>query len=116
MELVTRALVSVWVFRFGLLSRITTDCQFERVCFPDCSEFSSFTPQVSYHLTGMVERFHRQLKTAICAAPDLHCWSEFTPIVLMGFCSAAKEDLGYSSAELLYGTTLALPGQRLGTR
>ncbi|XP_014787566.1 uncharacterized protein LOC106881613 [Octopus bimaculoides] len=59
----------------------------------------------------MVESFYRQLKAAICTAPDPHRWSESLPIVLLGCRSAVKEDLSYSSAELLYDTTLALPGQ-----
>ncbi|XP_014786909.1 uncharacterized protein LOC106881145 [Octopus bimaculoides] len=61
----------------------------------------------------MVERFHRQPKAAVRTAPDPHRWSEFLPIVLLGCRSAVMEDLGYTSAELLYGTTLAFLGQIL---
>ncbi|XP_014782566.1 uncharacterized protein LOC106878002 [Octopus bimaculoides] len=66
----------------------------------------------SYHPAskGMVKRFHRQLKAALRASPDPQSWTEFLLIVLLGCCTAVKTDLGFSSAELLYGTTLALPG------
>ena len=33
------------------------------------------------------------------------------PVVLLGLRSAPKEDLGCAPAELLYGTTLRLPGE-----
>ncbi|XP_014779480.1 uncharacterized protein LOC106875744 [Octopus bimaculoides] len=61
----------------------------------------------------MVERFHRQLKAALRATPDPQSWTEFLPIVLLGCRIAVKTDLGFSSAELLYGTILALPGTML---
>ncbi|KAG8195664.1 hypothetical protein JTE90_003809 [Oedothorax gibbosus] len=57
---------------------------------------------------GQVERFHRQLKQAIrCQATER--WVEVLPSVLLGIRSCFKEDLGASSAELVYGTTLRLP-------
>ncbi|KAG8198220.1 hypothetical protein JTE90_015316 [Oedothorax gibbosus] len=59
---------------------------------------------------GQVERFHRQLKQAIrCQATER--WVEVLPSVLLGIRSCFKEDLGASSAELVYGTTLRLPGE-----
>ncbi|CAI9728976.1 Hypothetical predicted protein [Octopus vulgaris] len=38
-------------------------------------------------------------------------WLEALPVVLLGIRSAVKENLQYSLAELLYGTTLTLPDQ-----
>ncbi|XP_014770479.1 uncharacterized protein LOC106869308 [Octopus bimaculoides] len=61
----------------------------------------------------MVERFHRQLKAALRVSPDPQSWTEFLPIVLLGRRSAVKADLGFSSAELLYGTIIVLPGTML---
>ena len=58
--------------------------------------------------SGMVERFHRQLKAALHASNSPERWSETQPIVLLGCRSAIKADLGYSASELLYGTHLAL--------
>ncbi|XP_041985947.1 uncharacterized protein LOC121738131 [Aricia agestis] len=58
----------------------------------------------------MVERFHRQLKAAIvCHANDR--WTESLPWVLLGIRTAFKEDLQCSSAELVYGEPLRLPGE-----
>eukprot|EP00106_Octopus_bimaculoides_P020642 XP_014788084.1 PREDICTED: uncharacterized protein LOC106882042 [Octopus bimaculoides] len=66
----------------------------------------------SYHPTsnGMMERFHRQLKATLHALPNPQSWTEFLPVVLLGCRTAVKADLGFFAAELLYGTTLALPG------
>eukprot|EP00106_Octopus_bimaculoides_P011458 XP_014778900.1 PREDICTED: uncharacterized protein LOC106875325 [Octopus bimaculoides] len=69
----------------------------------------------AYHpaANGMIERFHRQLKAAIRACPDITNWMEFLPLILLGICISAKDDIGHSPAELVYGTTLALPGQMI---
>ncbi|XP_072168403.1 uncharacterized protein [Diadema setosum] len=38
-------------------------------------------------------------------------WTEKLPLVLLGIRTAVKTDIGCSVAELVYGTTLRLPGQ-----
>ncbi|BHF72701.1 hypothetical protein SprV_0401577000 [Sparganum proliferum] len=67
----------------------------------------------AYHPTanGMVERFHRQLKTALRAAEDPENWSDNVPVALLGIRAALKSDLDCSAAELVFGTTLRLPGE-----
>ncbi|XP_045779239.1 uncharacterized protein LOC123876882 [Maniola jurtina] len=67
---------------------------------------SSYHPQCN----GMVERLHRQLKAAIMCHANPQ-WTEVLPLVLLGIRSAWKEDLGLSSAELVYGEALRLPGE-----
>lgn len=57
-----------------------------------------------------MERFHRQLKAAIICHDNSN-WVESLPFVLLGIRSAYKEDLGTSTAELLYGEPLRLPGE-----
>ena len=42
-------------------------------------------------------------------------WSLALPIVLLGIRSSLKEDLHHSSAELVYGANLRLPGKLLVT-
>ena len=59
----------------------------------------------------MVKRFHRQLKAAIMAHESPNPWTITLPAVLLGTRSAGKELLGRSAAEIVYGTTLRLPGE-----
>ncbi|XP_064470542.1 uncharacterized protein LOC135385262 [Ornithodoros turicata] len=61
----------------------------------------------------MVERLHRQLKAAICARPDPTNWVDHLPWVLLGLRSSLKQDLTCSSAELVFGCPLRLPGDFL---
>jgi hypothetical protein len=63
----------------------------------------------------MVERAHRQLKDALRARLACTDWHLHLPWVLLGLRAAPKEDSGVSAAELVFGTTLALPGQFLAT-
>ena len=65
-----------------------------------------------YHpqANGLVERFHRHLKGALKARLTNTNWIEELPMVLLGIRSTLKEDLSCTSAEMVYGTTLRLPG------
>ncbi|XP_076042295.1 uncharacterized protein LOC143026170 [Oratosquilla oratoria] len=68
----------------------------------------------SYHpqANGMVERFHRQLKAALYAhALNNELWSVALSLVLLGIRTSLKLDIGHSPAELVFGTTLKLPGE-----
>ena len=73
-------------------------------------------PTTTYHpqANGLVERFHQQFKNSFrarLAGPD---WSSHLPWVLLGLRIAPKEASNVSSAELVYGSTLAVPGDFLG--
>ncbi|GFT95265.1 transposon Ty3-G Gag-Pol polyprotein [Trichonephila clavipes] len=57
---------------------------------------------------GIVERFHRHLKSTIKAREN-DTWSEIVPIILLGIRTAIKEHLQSSCAEIVYGTNLRLP-------
>ena len=59
----------------------------------------------------MVERSHRQLKAAIMANESPDPWTTTLPAVLLGARSTVEKLLGRSAAELIYGTTLRLPGE-----
>ena len=52
-----------------------------------------------------------QPKAALAAQPDPTKWSEYLPIVLLGLRSMIKEDIKSTAAEMVYGTTLRLPGE-----
>jgi transposase InsO family protein len=117
-ETVAAALVTGWIARFGTPLRITTDRgrQFESHLFRALSNITGMTHlrTTAYHpqANGMVERFHRQLKAALrCHGDD--SWTEALPWVMLGIRATWKEDLKATPAELVYGTTLRLPGEYL---
>ncbi|BHF60405.1 hypothetical protein SprV_0100337000 [Sparganum proliferum] len=116
-ETIVKAFVSRWVAIFGAPSMITTDrgAQFESTLFQTLLNFLGCTRirTTAYHpaANGMAERFHCQLKTALRAAEDSENWSDNVPVVLLGIRAALKSDLDCSAAELVFGTTLRLPGE-----
>ena len=117
----TDAFVAGWVSRFGVPASITTDrgVQFtsavwtilcQRLGIQHCTT-TAYHPQSN----GMVERFHRQLKDALRARLAAADRPSHLPWVLLGLRFALKEDHNVSSAELLYGVPLALPGELVDT-
>ncbi|GFY28458.1 pro-Pol polyprotein [Trichonephila clavipes] len=68
----------------------------------------------SYHSqsNGIIERFHRHLKSVIIAHGG---GSDILPIVLLGLRSAIKNDLKATSSQLVYGTTLCLPSHLISS-
>jgi len=61
---------------------------------------------------GFFERLRSTLNAAImCHAEEK--WTEALPLVLLGICTAYKEDLQPSAAELAYGEPLRVPGKIL---
>ena len=111
-----RALLSHWIARFGVPSSITSDrgSQFTSAIWSALMQLlgsvhhrtTSFHPQAN----GMIERFHRSLKAALRARLSGPHWIDELPWVLLGVRTAPKEDLQASSAELVYGSPLVVPG------
>ena len=116
-ETVADAFFSGWIARYGTPATITTDrgAQFESKLWDNlCNQFGIIRNRTtSYHpqSNGMVERFHLQLKAVIMAHESPNPWTITLPAVLLGVRSAVKERLGRSAAEMIYGTTLRLPGK-----
>ena len=116
-ETVARALITGWVARFGIPSTITTDrgAQFQSALWAQLMTLLGVhrIRTTSYHpiANGMVERFHRQLKASLKSSPTPTQWVDSLPMVLLGICTSLKEDIDCSSAELVYGTTLRVPGE-----
>ena len=116
-ETVVHAFIDQWVARFGAPAIITTDRgqQFELSLFSSMLNFlgCSHVRTTAYHpaTNGMVEHFHQQLKASIMVRGQSQHWVECLPLVLQGICSTIKEDLRCYPAELIFGTTLRLPGK-----
>ena len=116
-ESVAQAFLSGWISRFGVPSSIITDRgrQFESLLWSHLmsllgckrSRTTAYHPQAN----GMVERFHRQLKAALEAQTNPDAWMDSLPLILLGIRTALKEDISATVAEMVYGTTLRLPGE-----
>ncbi|GBM64178.1 hypothetical protein AVEN_89030-1 [Araneus ventricosus] len=115
---IATAFYSGWIFLFGQPHRLTTDqgTQFEFALFQALTKFLGTARQrrTSYHpaANGQVERFHRQLKAAIMAHGNVQ-WSSTLPTILLGFRATWKEDLEATTAEMVYGAPIRLPGEFL---
>ena len=116
-ESVAQAFLAGWISRFGVPSTIVTDRgrQFESQLWNSLMSLlgSKRSRTTSYHpqTNGMVERFHRQLKAALKAQLLPHAWMDSLPLILLGIRTAVKEDISSTAAEMVYGTTLRLPGE-----
>ncbi|KAL0124082.1 hypothetical protein PUN28_006108 [Cardiocondyla obscurior] len=113
---VATAFFNTWISRFGAPAIITTDrgSQFEAVFFQSLVQMtgSHHIRTTAYHPegNGMIERWHRALKTAI-KCHQTQNWTEVLPMILLGLRACYKDDIKASAAELVYGTTLKLPGE-----
>ena len=120
-ESVARAFVLGWIARFGVPSTVITDRgrQFESNLWSQLNQLFGIHKQrtTAYHpaANGMVERFHRQLKAALKCHSNPQQWIDSLPLVLLGIRTALKHDLKCTTAELVYGVTLRLPGDFFAT-
>jgi len=114
---VAKAFYSNWICRFGVPVKTTTDRgrNFESELFHQLHMLfgisrihtTSYNPKAN----GLVERLHRTMKAAIMAlVTKSHDWTNVLPTVLFGIRTALREDINCTAAEMLYGSTLRLPG------
>ncbi|XP_050339125.1 uncharacterized protein LOC126765559 [Bactrocera neohumeralis] len=113
-ETVAHAFYTQWICQFGTPLTITTDqcLQFESALFTSLSRIRT-TP---YHpqSNGLVERWHRTLNAALMCNNET-LWPDMLPSVLLGLRTAYKPDLKASPAEMLFGTTMRIPGNFFDT-
>ncbi|MBM6549339.1 DDE-type integrase/transposase/recombinase, partial [Streptococcus dysgalactiae subsp. equisimilis] len=119
-EIVARAFLQNWVARYGCPAIVTTDrgSHFDG-SFGELLQTlgTRHVKTTVYHpaANGMVERFHRQLKASLRATEESR-WTEVLPLVLLGIRATVKADLNASPAELVYGTSLRLPGELISPK
>uniref|UniRef100_A0A5S6QAE0 Integrase catalytic domain-containing protein n=1 Tax=Trichuris muris TaxID=70415 RepID=A0A5S6QAE0_TRIMR len=117
-----RALLS-WISQFGVCLKVTSDQgrQFVSGIWRDICQLlglqSVTTLAYEPQQNGLVERMHRDLKASPMAVlqGDPH-WVDALPLVLMEMRASIKPDIGRSSAELVFGETIRLPGQYFDRR
>ena len=116
-ETIADAFTQQWIARFGIPLDISSDrgAQFTSQLWAQIAAHLGIQLHhtTAYHpqANGLVERFHRHLKSALRTRLIGPHWTRALPWVLLGIRTAPKEDLGCSVAELVYGTPLTLPGE-----
>ena len=114
----TRVFVRSWVSRHGVPDEVITDrgAQFTGALWRElmsslgikASTTTAYHPQAN----GLVERMHRQLKAALKANLEgTDNWMDVLPLVLLGLRSVWREGPDCSPAEMVFGTSLRIPGQ-----
>ncbi|KAL0869854.1 hypothetical protein ABMA27_006060 [Loxostege sticticalis] len=115
-QTVAKVFVTTWISRFGCPATISTDQgrQFESDLFISLNKLLGIKKirTTSYHpqANGMIERWHRTMKSAIIARGNSTQWSTELPIVLLGLRAAIRADDNVSPAQMLYGTNIRIPG------
>ena len=105
---VAHAFVDCWISRFGVPSSVTTDRgrQFESPLWQRLMEILGCKQirTTSYHpiANGIIERFHRQLKSSIKACHDPITWTDSLPLILLGIRTTLKEDINCTTAVSLW--------------
>ena len=121
---VAKAYVTHWVSRMGVPADMTSDrgVQFVSRLWQAMSEYlgTQLHPTTAYHpqANGLVERWHRTLKSSIIARIEAagSNWVDQLPWILLGLRITPKEDLdGASPAEMVYGQPLTIPGDMIQT-
>ena len=111
-----QALIFLWIARFGIPLDIPSDrgSQFTSQL---CTSISWLLGTQLHHTTsyhpqanGLIERLHRHLKSALRARLSDPNWMQELPWVLLGIRTMPKAELGCSSAEIVFGAPLTVPG------
>ncbi|BHF67784.1 hypothetical protein SprV_0301081300 [Sparganum proliferum] len=118
-ENIAMVFLTHWISTFGVPATLTTDrgSQFQSSLFREFTKLlgCAHITTTAYHpaSNGLVERLHRQLKSALMSQTESATWSVNLPLVLLGIRSSVKEHIQCTAIELVYGTPLRLPGEFL---
>ena len=111
-----RALARHWIARFGVPGDMSSNrgAQLTSDLWASLSNLLGIRLHrtTAYHpqANGLVERFHRSRKASLRAGLTSAAWMDELPWVLLGLWTMPKDDLGTSSAEMVYGAPLTVPG------
>ena len=114
---VAKTILKEWISTLRTPRVITTDrgAQFQSSLFQEFSNLLGVKhiKTTAYHpqANGLIERFHRSLKTFLAARTDSANWVDELPLILFAWRNTDKEDIGCSPTELIFGTPLSLPGE-----
>ena len=111
------ALLTSWVARFGLPEHITSDRggAFISNLWTNLALLLGiqFHHTTAYHpqSNGMIERWHRTLKTSLMSCCTGSDWMHHLPWVILGLRTTPKEGINISAAEMVFGQPLVVPGE-----
>ena len=114
---VAEAFITSWVQRYGVPASIVCDrgTQFTSALFTNLNQLLGtdlkFTTAYHPECNGLIERFHRALKSSLMARGGM--WLEQLPWVALGLRAVPRQDDGISPAEHVFGVPLVLPGTLL---
>ena len=112
---VAKHLIDTWFSRYGIPDNIITDqgTQFESELFNSLSNTFGFKHihTTSYHpqSNGMIERFHRSLKTSLRCLAITPNWVSSLSLVLLGWRNTIHSATGTSPAQMLFGIGTTFP-------
>ena len=101
---------------FGTFSLLHTDSgsQFTSLTFRNYCKFLGAEHRfnsIRYpQSNGLAERYIKTIKTALTAKLDSSHWTRHLPLIILSINNMYKADLKCSSAKLVFGQTLRLPG------
>lgn len=115
--------VNGWFSSFGVPSTITiltvvnslnwTNGQLMNLLGTNRIQITAYYPIANC----LVKCFHHQLKGVLKCMTDPTHWTKALPLIRLGIRTAVKQDLQYTPAELVYGSTLwaLFPGELFDT-
>jgi hypothetical protein len=122
-ETVAEAYLLHWVARFGVPGHLTSDrgAQFTGKVWAIMNEAlgTKMHLTTAYHpaANGLVERQHRKMKDALKSRLEGRPgWHKELWAVLLGMRTTPRDDIGASTAELVFGAPITVPGDLVGPR